>query len=203
MSNKENKTKFLIREADEINAKNEAKKLIKAAIKEGLIESIDKDVLTKLSKEVAKEALFEIENKGKDRRLHNTRLLMKNYNILKKHIDGNNEGIKIKFEHIDEENPYMKVEFMWLESIVKSKARTATILKYIDDKLDYLKNKFVENEEYEKYRAFEMFFIEEETNEKIQEELHCSKNMPKKWSDKVIKQLSILLWGIDALHAWE
>ena len=27
--------------------------------------------------------------------------------------------------------------------------------------------------------------------------------MPKRWSDMVIKELSVLLWGIDALRAWE
>lgn len=150
-----------------------------------------------LAKEVAREALKEIMFEGKDKRLHNTRLLMKNYNILKKHITNKDGYVEIKVDFGNEFN--IDVDYMWLESVARSKSRTAKMMKYVDDKIIYLHNKFKEKGEAEKYRAFEMFFIEEKTNEDIQEELNCSKNMPKKWSDIVIKELSVLLWGIDAL----
>lgn len=190
-------------EAYQINLENRAKELAENVIKKALKEIGGEDLIKSMAKKVAKEAVFEIANQGKDRRFHNTKMLMKNYNVLKEHMKGDGEQIKIKFESIDEEDPYMKVEFMWLESIARSKARTVKILKYIEDSLDYLETKFRMRNEYEKYKAFELFFIKEKTNEEIQEELNCSKNMPKRWSDVVIKGLSILLWGIDALRAWE
>lgn len=190
-------------EAYQINLENRAKELAENVIKKALKEIGGEDLIKSMAKKVAKEAVFEIANQGKDRRFHNTKMLMKNYNVLKEHMKGDGEQIKIKFESIDEEDPYMKVEFMWLESIARSKARTVKILKYIEDSLDYLETKFKMRNEYEKYKAFELFFIKEKTNEEIQEELNCSKNMPKRWSDVVIKELSILLWGIDALRAWE
>lgn len=190
-------------EAYQINLENRAKELAEDVIKKALKEIGGEDLIKSMAKKVAKEAVFEIANQGKDRRFHNTKMLMKNYNVLKEHMKGDGEQIKIKFESIDEEDPYMKVEFMWLESIARSKARTVKILKYIEDSLDYLETKFKMRNEYEKYKAFELFFIKEKTNEEIQEELNCSKNMPKRWSDVVIKELSILLWGIDALRAWE
>lgn len=190
-------------EAYQINLENRAKELAENVIKKALKEIGGEDLIKSMAKKVAKEAVFEIANQGKDRRFHNTKMLMKNYNILKEHMRGDGEQIKIKFESLDEEDPYMKVEFMWLESIARSKARTVKILKYIEDSLDYLETKFKMRNEYEKYKAFELFFIKEKTNEEIQEELNCSKNMPKRWSDVVIKELSILLWGIDALRAWE
>ena len=190
-------------EAYQINLENRAKELAEDVIKKALKEIGGEDLIKSMAKKVAKEAVFEIANQGKDRRFHNTKMLMKNYNVLKEHMKGDGEQIKIKFESIDEEDPYMKVEFMWLESIARSKARTVKILKYIEDSLDYLETKFRMRKEYEKYKAFELFFIKEKTNEEIQEELNCSKNMPKRWSDVVIKELSILLWGIDALRAWE
>ncbi|GAA0865919.1 hypothetical protein [Paraclostridium tenue] len=190
-------------EAYQINLENRAKELAEDVIKKALKEIGGEDLIKSMAKKVAKEAVFEIANQGKDRRFHNTKMLMKNYNVLKEHMKGDGEQIKIKFESLDEEDPYMKVEFMWLESIARSKARTVKILKYIEDSLDYLETKFRMRKEYEKYKAFELFFIKEKTNEEIQEELNCSKNMPKRWSDVVIKELSILLWGIDALRAWE
>lgn len=190
-------------EAYQINLENRAKELAEDVIKKALKEIGGEDLIKSMAKKVAKEAVFEIANQGKDRRFHNTKMLMKNYNVLKEHMKGDGEQVKIKFESIDEEDPYMKVEFMWLESIARSKARTVKILKYIEDSLDYLETKFKMRNEYEKYKAFELFFIKEKTNEEIQEELNCSKNMPKRWSDVVIKELSILLWGIDALRAWE
>lgn len=193
----------MISEAYQINLENKAKELAENVIKKALKEIGGEDLIKSMAKKVAKEAVFEIANQGKDRRFHNTKMLMKNYNVLKEHMKGDGEQIKIKFESIDEEDPYMKVEFMWLESIARSKARTVKILKYIEDSLDYLETKFKMRNEYEKYKAFELFFIKEKTNEEIQEELNCSKNMPKRWSDVVIKELSILLWGIDALRAWE
>ncbi|WP_195948135.1 hypothetical protein [Paraclostridium bifermentans] len=187
-------------EAYQINMENRAKELAADVIKKALRQVTEEDLIKNMAKKVAKEALFEIANKGKNRRLHNTKLLMKNYNVLKEHMKGNGENIKVEFKSIDEENPYMKVEFMWLESIARSKARTANLLKYIDDKLDYLEKKFIENKEHEKYKTFEMFFIQEMTSEDIQEIMNCGKNSPKIWCDKVIKELSVLLWGIDALH---
>lgn len=152
--------------------------------------------IKQIAKEVAREALREIMFEGKDKRFHNTRLLMRNYNTLKEHLN-NSESIEIKFNFIDECE--VKVDHMWLESIARSKTRTAKMLEYIDVALVNLKTKFMEKGEFEKYRSFEMFFIEEKTSEDIQEEFNCGKNTPKRWNDIVTRELSVLLWGIDAL----
>ncbi len=66
----------------------------------------------------------------------------------------------------------VKVDYMWLESIARSKTRTAKMIDYIDAALINLKTKFIEKDEFEKYRSFEMFFIEEKTSEEIQEEFN-------------------------------
>ena len=41
---------------------------------------MDKTEISLEAKELAKEVIYEIRNEKKDRRLHNTKLLMKNYN---------------------------------------------------------------------------------------------------------------------------
>ena len=181
----------------DINVENRAKEILKQAIKEGIFENIDKELIKKLSKEVTKEALLEISNSKKDWRFHNTKLLMRNYKNLKQHILSEKDEVKILYEFMDED--YIKVDYMWLESIVKSKGKTIQILKYIDEQLKYLEQSYKERKQYEKYRAFELLLIESKSNLEIRDELSCSKNMPNKWANEVVRELNVLLWGIDAI----
>ena len=153
--------------------------------------------IKRLAKEAALEAIKEIMYQKTDKRLHNTRLLMRNYNNLKEHINSNSDNVEI-IVNIDDEVE-LKSDYVWLESVARSKTRTAKMMKYVDDKLKYLEHKYENKQEFEKYDAFYLFYIEEKTNEEIQEELSCGKNSVKKWRDLIINELSILLWGIDAI----
>lgn len=54
----------------------------------------------------------------------------------------------------------IRVEYMWLESILKSKGKTVQMLKYVDEQLIYLENKYRENKQFEKYQAFKMLIVE-------------------------------------------
>lgn len=146
-------------------------------------------------KELAKEVIKELAKQQKDKRLHNTRLLMKNYNTLKNHLENVNEDIKefeLEVEMDSKDN-------IWIMSIARSKMRTAKMIGYLESAMYITKDKFNKNYESEKYRAFELYYIDKKTNEEIQEELNCGKNSPKKWSDLIIEELNVLLWGIDAL----
>ena len=72
-----------------------------------------------------------------DRRLHNTRLLLKNYRLFKKHA----ENAVYYVEHLDE-SVYDILDMMerntsnlFVDSIKNSVARTATLVKHIDTML--------------------------------------------------------------------
>lgn len=189
-----------INEASEINIENRARQLLKEANKEIIKESIDKDIIKKIAREVAKEAVFEIVNKNKDRRFQNTKLLMENYNVLKEHIEGTHDGIDIKLEYKDETGEmYIKSDYMWLESVSKSKARTKEMLRYVEEKLEFLKYKYKEQNKEEIINSFLMFYIDERTDEDIRAKYNCGQNSPNRWRNKVISELSVLLWGIDAI----
>lgn len=146
-------------------------------------------------KELAKEVIKELARQQKDKRLHNTRLLMKNYTALKNHIENVNEDI----EEFEIEVEMGSKDNLWIMSIARSKIRTAKMVAYVESAMDLVKEKFEKNSEAEKFRAFEMFYLDKKTNEEIQEELNCGKNSPKRWSDLIIEELNVLLWGIDAL----
>lgn len=188
-------------EAYQINIENEAKKLAEDVIKKALRQASEEDLIKSMAKRVAKEALFEIENIKKDRRFHNTKLLMENYKNLKEHVDGIKEGINLKYEFRDGESLLcVKSEYLWLESLARSKARTIEMMEYVDSKIKYLIYEWENKNQYEIIDSFIMFYIENKTDEDIRQKYNCGQNTPKRWRDKILKELSILLWGIDAIQ---
>lgn len=188
-------------EAYQINIENEAKKLAEDVIKKALRQASGEDLIKSMAKRVAKEALFEIENIKKDRRFHNTKLLMENYKNLKEHVDGIKEGINLKYEFRDGESLLcIKSEYLWLESLARSKARTIEMMEYVDSKIKYLIYEWENKNQYEIIDSFIMFYIENKTDEDVRQKYNCGQNTPKRWRDKILKELSILLWGIDAIQ---
>ncbi|WP_434304184.1 hypothetical protein [Clostridium botulinum] len=157
-----------------------------------MVDNINIDeVIIKATKVAIKEYDKEKSITQKDRRLHNTRLLMKNYNKLKEHIENVNGDLEIEVDSVDDE--------VWITSITRTKLRTMKMMAYVDSALKISKRRFRKECIEYKYRAFEMYYIEEKTNEEIIGTLKCGKNQPKIWSDLVLNELSTLLWGIEAL----
>lgn len=149
------------------------------------------ETIYKVIKETIKEYDREKKSDQRDKRLFNTELLMKNYNKLKDHIDKVKDSIDIQFESEDER--------VLITSITRTKLRTMKMMGYIDSALVILEQRYKEQCEEYKYKAFKLFFIDKKTNEEIQEALSCGKNSPRIWVNTVLEELSVLLWGIEAL----
>lgn len=149
------------------------------------------ETIKRVAKEAIREYDIEKSNIQKDRRLHNTRLLMRNYNKLKDHIDNVNDDLEVDVDNTEDE--------VWISSITRTKLRTMKMMAYIDSALKILEKRFRQSCEEYKYKAFTLYYIDEKTNEEIQSLLGCGKNSPKTWSDLVTEELSLLLWGIEAL----
>lgn len=86
----------------------------------------------------------EKERKGRqDRRLHNTRLLLKNYRILKEHTKGAifraRQAKERAVDILDGLNDYEMDDGLYIESIKKSQQRTLIILAHIDQMLELYK----------------------------------------------------------------
>ena len=151
--------------------------------------------------EIVKLAVIEYERqkeeKDKKKAYHNTWLLMKKYNLMKKHIyqvkdELNEDGLEDGFEYISQED-------VWVISICKSKTKSLKMISYIDSALETVEEEYRNKGKAHEYKAFELYFIENKTNEEIAKELNAGKNTPKKWCDNVLKELSVLLWGYEAL----
>ena len=78
-----------------------------------------------------------------DRRLHNTRLLLKNYRLLKEHTKGAifraNQARERAVDILDGLNDYELDDGLYIESIKKSQQRTLIILAHIDQMLELYK----------------------------------------------------------------
>ena len=150
------------------------------------------------AKELAKEVVFEIKKQQKDKRLHNTKLLMKNYDKLKNHIEKvNSDGFKGYFG--EELQDALEENDIFLNSVLRTKARTAQMVSCIDISLEILADEYEENGTYYIYDAFYMYYIEKLTYEDIAEKLNTGKNTPARWAKEVLNKLNILLWGVEAL----
>ncbi|MEG2246324.1 MAG: hypothetical protein RSC84_02645 [Peptostreptococcaceae bacterium] len=149
------------------------------------------------AKELAREVIFEIRRAQIDKRFHNTKLLMKNYNKLHQHVeDVNGDGYSIYIDEVDFEGG----QDVFITSLFRTKTRTAKMLACLDSALILLQKEFEKEKENYKFEAFQMHYIQGRSFEDIAEELAAGKNTPGRWIKDVISRLNILLWGVDALE---
>lgn len=164
--------------------------------------NVDETIIKAVRKAIAE---FDEKKKEeeKDKRLHNTKLLMNHYNALKDHVekvDDKNYKYDLLGELELEENEITSRDKVWLQSMFRTKLRTMKMLAYIDSALNIVEQKYKYNCEEYKFKAFQLHYLYELSNEEIISRLNCGKNSPKKWSDLIVKDLSVLLWGVDALE---
>lgn len=146
-----------------------------------------------------------------DRRLRNTRLLLKNYRGLIAHTRmANSSANKIKKENaidvldnidsIDDEEQY-------IQAISRTKIRTLIILQHIDKVLNYYRlicNSEGGNKK-RKYEILEILFISKIDNnimptyEDVAEQLEINKKTVSRDVQESIQDLSLLLFGIDGI----
>lgn len=153
------------------------------------------EVMRKLIKEAIKEYDKEQKEEQKKKVLHNTKLLMKNYNSLKLHADKAIYSVN----DVEDLQEYDDQDKAYILSIRRSRTRTIIMVAHIEMALEELKNKKVKEGCYEQYKALELYYIDKVSYEEIQEELNCSKNTPSRWINSAIKDLSILLFGVDSI----
>jgi len=146
-----------------------------------------------------------------DKRLRNTKLLLRNYRMLKEHIAGSAFDAGEVKEQMREDAIDI-LDLMWesadltayVESLKNSVERTRTIMAHIDEMLGFyemycLKNK--KEEERRRFRVTKMFYIDEETftAEEIAEIEHIDKRTVYRDIESAVEKISALIFGIDGL----
>lgn len=152
------------------------------------------EVIDKAIKKALKEFKVEERVEKKKKILHNTKLLLKNFNYLKTHsakAKYDISGLDIEAETGDDR--------AYILSIRRSKLRTLIMVSHIEMAMNELKKNKIRAGSLEQYRALEMFYIEKKTYKEIREKLNCGQNTPARWINECVDELSVLLFGFDGL----
>ncbi|EDT71942.1 conserved hypothetical protein [Clostridium perfringens D str. JGS1721] len=129
------------------------------------------EVMDKAIKKALKEFKEEEREEKKKKVLHNTKLLLRNFNNLKTHSD------KAKYDiseiDIEAENGDDRA---YILSIRRSKLRTLIMVSHIEMAMSELKENKIRSGSLEQYRALEMFYIEKKSYGEIRDKLNCGQN---------------------------
>ncbi len=168
-------------------------KIIEIGVQAGVREAMDR-----LGREK------EERRKGRhDRRLRNTDLLLKNYKTFIAHCKtaiytskqlAENNAIDILDEIEDSDDE------VYIQSIMRTKERTAIIVKHIKRILEYYRYLSRKDSELErKCNVVFGIYIEKKTYRQMAEELYCSTKTIDRDRREAIEELSVLIFGVDGL----
>jgi hypothetical protein len=169
--------------------------------KDQIIETAVKAALEWHEKQLQKQ------NKSRhDRRLRNTRLLLRNYSLLKDHCQksvynlqqipsGNAIDVLDAIENMD--------GTAYIESIQKSVTKTFIIISHIDTMLELYEiycQRSQREEDQRRYRILKAYYFEGCQMSEIIEREHIEERTYYRDMRESISKLSALIFGIDSLH---
>lgn len=143
-----------------------------------------------------------------DRRLRNTRLLLKNYRSLRKHIEGAIYSTKQVRENaidiLDGLDEAALDDSLYVEGIKKSQQRTIIILNHVDEMLTFYRigcEQSGKDEDMRRYRTIMAMYINENklTAQQIAEKECVEVRTVYKDITTAIKPISALIFGIDSI----
>lgn len=152
------------------------------------------------------------QTKGRyDRRLRNTRMLLKNYRAFKKYAQGAVFNAKQVTENavdiLDGLDSFSFNDELYVESIKKSQQRTIIILRHIDEMLNFYRiacEQSGKEEEMRYYRIIMATYINEERKsaEEIAEQENIERRTVYKNINTAIKPISALIFGVDSIKLY-
>lgn len=148
------------------------------------------------------------EKKKFDRRLHNTKLLLKNYRSFKRHyFEVRDELIELENADDDFEGDldYLDSDEFALESIKRSKKRTLAMIRFIDRMLEVyevLCQKDTETVSRRYFDTIKKLYIDESkmTFEQVAECHHVHARTVRRDVEEAIKALTALIFGVDGIR---
>lgn len=148
-----------------------------------------------------------------DKRIRNTGLLLKNYNVFLEHCENAVYELAEDIQLNDEDSNViaifdkiydMEEDKTIIESILKSKTRTMIILRHITNAIEFYKFKAAKSKDIElqrRVRVIQMLFLDKETKsyEEISNIEHISTKTVNRDRKKAISELAPLIFGIDGI----
>lgn len=135
----------------------------------------------------------------RNRILYNTRILMEQYIEMRRHVENAISEVEemdaTEFESLMQENTH-------LESVRRTKLKTAMMIANIDRAMEELRQEYEDNRTLYKYEAFRLHYIDGKSFEEVAEIQNCGKNTPSRWSKELIRKMSVKLFGIEGIEKW-
>lgn len=144
----------------------------------------------------------EEQTKKTDRRLFNTRLLLRNYHKFKVRCEELKELNKVETE----EDPFVEIggEYLSIESLTRSSVRTMNMMNFIDKMLEFYKNDCIQQgkDAIRKYDTLMHYYIYEDkkTFDDIAELHNINERTVRRDLKEAVQALSVLIFGIDGLR---
>lgn len=171
----------------------------------------------KIACATAKHLVREINKRAdtKNRNYHNTEELLKNYRLLKSHVDYavcSSDDVRTVNEKLgDLENEFyenydeeflQKYPDLFIETILKSRIRTALMVAHVDVMLAKLRKATEDDGKQWQWQMFEAVRIKGQPYEMVAERTPCAPSSVYRHVKNMTTQLSVMLWGIDGIRLW-
>jgi len=160
------------------------------------------DVIKKAVTEAIKEFDIKKQEDAKTKILHNTRLLLSNYNSLSRHYEEAVDNLDYIELNEEDENSCESIESndkLFILSIRRSKFRTMIMVTHIKTALKALKEDCIRKNQLNKYNVLEMHYLQNVPFNQISVESNCSEITARRWKNEMVQDLGVYLFGIDAL----
>jgi hypothetical protein len=154
------------------------------------------ELIERAVKKAIKDYSKEQKSERKRKALHNTKMLLKNYNDIKSSIEEAVSDIKqleqdfIVLNDSDE---------LYIESIKRGKLRSMIVITHIDKALAVVQEKYKSKGVPEKYEAFVSCMLEDVSYDDAAVLYLSSKTSISRWLTEVTKEISIQLFGVDGI----
>lgn len=154
-----------------------------------------------------KEHKEEERQRNRRTRYHNTELLLKNYLSLVDHFEQAKDKASDIF-NLTELDLDLDDDDVMIQSIKRSRMKTMVMIAHIEHCLDMLKERMTGKGQLDKYTAIDCLYLDRarrdiefgELVRVVAEELHCTDRSVYRWRNEMVRELSVLLFGVDGLR---
>lgn len=157
----------------------------------------------------------EQDRKNSNFAFRNTKLLIANYNDLKKHVqhakdnaldieDAPDDDIMDTAETMDNDYRTDLLDMepdIFIDSIRRSRCRTIIMIAHIDTCLKLLAYKATKEGNYDRYRMMKKVYFSGQEFDEVASEFFCSEATARRWVNDMIRQLSVFLFGERGIQA--
>jgi hypothetical protein len=159
------------------------------------------DMIDKAVNKAIREFAKKQREDNKKKALHNTKLLLKNYDKIKKSVELSIEDLNNEIETMGLDLSNLDRDQLYIDSIRRSKSRSLIIVSHIGNALANIDAELKRNDAYLKYQIFESCILKKEIMiYEAADKYNTSKATVARWISDITNALSIYLFGVEGVN---